>query len=87
MNHNSLSTQSHLDGAQRFTTVLEPISLINRRLAGCCGRKTYWINRAPERINGLLYTAAVSHRAPPELCWSIINYKTCTSALSQKAMC
>ncbi len=36
--------------------MIEHISLIGLRLAGCSWRKTYWINRAPERINELLYS-------------------------------
>lgn len=62
-----LSTHSYLSGAWRFTAVLEPICLISQWLAGCSGRKTWWINRAAGWINEPLHTAAASHQAPSQL--------------------
>lgn len=74
-----LSTHSYLSGAWRVTAVLEPICLISQWLAGCSGRKTWWINRAAGWINEPPRTAAASHQAPSQPSYSTINYHQETS--------
>lgn len=73
INHHSLSTYWYLGSGQRFTVVLEPIFLIGQWLAGCTGRKTYRINRAPERINGLLHSGSLWLLPPNRLLYSFVS--------------
>lgn len=73
IHHHSLSTHSCPGSAQRFTVVPEPISLIGRRLSGCSGRKTYQINRAPERINELLRSGSLWVLPPIRLFYSFVS--------------
>lgn len=73
INHHGLSTYSYLGSAQRFTVVLEPISLISQRLAGCSGKKTRRINRAPERINGLLHSGSLWLLPPIRLLYGFVT--------------
>lgn len=69
INHHSLKYHS----TQRFTIVLEPISLIDQRLAGCSGRKTHRINRAPERIDVLLHSGSIWLLPPIRLLYSFVS--------------
>lgn len=73
INHHCLSTFSYLGSAQRFTAVLEPISIISLRLAGCSEKKTWRIDRAPERINGLLHSGSLWLLPPIRLLYSFVS--------------